>query len=615
MINKFVISGNINEKIEYTAIYCGRDLSRETYFFDQNPKDESTIIRFFSKGNELILKRDGVEHSGNGGSFCEYMFGINIPFADLIRPNILNRLIIYGAYYNESKNSLLFKRSTDGFETYENIFKNGNAVCNWFFFVASKFKMEIIDKQKWILKHTGKFLKTFPHIGLENEKTPFLLADSLVKKLPEDEAQLFLLCITNKTNKTFSELINQLLKDNAINSPEAQRKINSFADVDSFTKERIKIDTIYKHSNNKKLIDTYTLLLVEAQKHKSLTQAAQNYIHRYKTLLKKKSIPQALYEQLEEKLPVKIEPKDVKDYLEEFRLLFLNLLFTEHHFREQISNDDLKILLLGKHKAFLDNNKLFEQILLEIGRKLDEIKDEESKIKQMDFFSKIVTYFDLYDNCAETVTKLAFDEQNSMDSKKIISLTRNMDAFNAIGKGLFKKLFIDPLLENRYLTNYGLKKITMLTLGLEEILKKNKTVSELLDEITFTTKEEAMYKMLTKAVRKIANFKSLTYPTQEEKNKLKAKLMNTLLSEYNLKCTISDQLFKIVIQDYNLEALYFSETIPSMILNDKWDARRDFIRSSGLEVSRIEEVERLYCSKNNLGDNYINFISIPKRVA
>ena len=151
MITKFIINGTVSEKYEYTAIFCANDLSRETCFYDQNSRDDSYLVRFFSKGNEIILRKTGVSHSGSGGSFCEYMFGMNIPFADLIRPNSLNRLIIWGAYNNEGRSLISFTSKTDGFETYENIFKHGNAVSNWFFFVTSRIEIDMLKDRKSVV--------------------------------------------------------------------------------------------------------------------------------------------------------------------------------------------------------------------------------------------------------------------------------------------------------------------------------------------------------------------------------------------------------------------------------------------------------------------------------
>ena len=92
------LHGYVAKYIEYFAIAAGVD-AHKSYFFhiDQNDDDE---IRFFSPGNEFVLGPEGVSHQGCGGSFCEYMFGVDQPIADLAKGEVINRLVMYGAHYD-----------------------------------------------------------------------------------------------------------------------------------------------------------------------------------------------------------------------------------------------------------------------------------------------------------------------------------------------------------------------------------------------------------------------------------------------------------------------------------------------------------------------------------
>jgi uncharacterized protein (TIGR04442 family) len=44
----------------------------------------------------LHIDRDGVSYTGIGGTFCEYMFGVYMPLADLAKEEVRNRLVLYG---------------------------------------------------------------------------------------------------------------------------------------------------------------------------------------------------------------------------------------------------------------------------------------------------------------------------------------------------------------------------------------------------------------------------------------------------------------------------------------------------------------------------------------
>ena len=94
MFQEIRLHGHINETIEYFASGAAHDIYRG-YFYE--PGDEK--LRLFSGGSELVLDSDGFQHRGNGGTFCEYMFGVEQPLSDLAKGDVRNRLVLYGATY------------------------------------------------------------------------------------------------------------------------------------------------------------------------------------------------------------------------------------------------------------------------------------------------------------------------------------------------------------------------------------------------------------------------------------------------------------------------------------------------------------------------------------
>jgi len=79
-------------------------------------------------GNEFIIAPEGISCQGNGGYFCEYMFGVDQTSSELSKPEIINRLVMYGAHSGDTNGSICFSDRTNGREAYENIFTEGNAV-------------------------------------------------------------------------------------------------------------------------------------------------------------------------------------------------------------------------------------------------------------------------------------------------------------------------------------------------------------------------------------------------------------------------------------------------------------------------------------------------------
>src|SRR5210317_1702156 len=88
------LHGHLDDTVEYFAMAAAPD-AYSRYFFESTNDN----LRFFSPGNEFILEKEGISHRGNGGSFCEYMFGVDQPLSDLAKTEVRNRLILYGAFY------------------------------------------------------------------------------------------------------------------------------------------------------------------------------------------------------------------------------------------------------------------------------------------------------------------------------------------------------------------------------------------------------------------------------------------------------------------------------------------------------------------------------------
>ena len=162
------LHGCLDNQIEYYAIAAGRDAYSRYFFTSEQGGDGE--LRFFSAGSEFIIGSDGITHRGNGGSFCEYMFGVDQPLADLAKGDVINRLVMYGAWYDEQSGTLRFSDRTESFLSYEKIFFDGNAVCNYFFFVNSvQVGGSPQHQQETIVKLLGKAIKRSGSVGQKDD--------------------------------------------------------------------------------------------------------------------------------------------------------------------------------------------------------------------------------------------------------------------------------------------------------------------------------------------------------------------------------------------------------------------------------------------------------------
>ena len=160
MYQEVRLHGHIDDTVEYYATAASRDAYR-CYFYEAEGKS----LRLFSPGNEFVLDKKGIVHRGNGGSFCEYMFGVDQPLAELAKGDVRNRLVLYGATYTED-GALAFTDRTDGDISFERIFFEGNAVCNYSFFLTGSVSGRTKTQQEAILRLLGKLLKRSHYVGL-----------------------------------------------------------------------------------------------------------------------------------------------------------------------------------------------------------------------------------------------------------------------------------------------------------------------------------------------------------------------------------------------------------------------------------------------------------------
>src|SRR5512143_2160550 len=119
MINDLRLHGVLGP-VEYFA-FVGGASAMSSYFYEEGPSS----IRFFSRGNEFTIDEEGISYRGTGGSFCEYMFGVEKPFKDVMKRSIANRLIMFGAFLDENER-VIFTNDAEGRESFHRLFLQGH---------------------------------------------------------------------------------------------------------------------------------------------------------------------------------------------------------------------------------------------------------------------------------------------------------------------------------------------------------------------------------------------------------------------------------------------------------------------------------------------------------
>ena len=594
------LHGLINLNIEYYAIVAGMDAHRR-YFFNMGHDEEE--LRFFSPGNEFVIGEQGISSQGNGGSFCEYMFGVDQPIADLAKGDVINRLVIYGARYNNTQGALEFSDATSGTLSYEKIFFDGNAVCNYFFFINSdRIDGSSSEQQEEIVKLLGKGIKRSTSIGEENDNG---IIDEILTMLGDPRAQLFLFKLINRKHREYRDLFNSYYLKSKKISDENFSFLAALAgkyEIDRYQQERIRIDVMYKHPDNKRIVDEYKNILIGCNRKGEINKLENARLTRLKTLSVRNKIPGALFYTLDEMLKKDKKMVDLEehDYISETRQILEGLFLSERQIESTVDREDMLKLLYAKKKAAENRDHTFEEILLDSSKACDEKIRDGADIALLEGFSYIITYFDRYDSTSSIINQLAFMENVKVSEEMLRSLLGNKAEFDLLKSGLFEELFISGILENKYLGNYGRKKVANLIRGLRLIEEKRLATPALMEKLVDINEEEQIFQTALEHVReRIRNFYS-KYSSKADQSLLKREVAEELRHKKLLDKDLPDELFNEVILSIKKEAIYIHNLLPTIIANKDIALREDFLENSGLDRFYVEELEREYYELNDL---------------
>jgi uncharacterized protein (TIGR04442 family) len=588
------LHGRINESIEYYATAAG-SLAAHHHFYEIDDQQ----LRFFAPGNEISLNETGIRQQGNGGSFCEYMFGVDQPLADLIKEGIANRLTLLGASYSEG-GQLHFSEVNLARHSYEEIFVEGHAVANFFFFIDGLNTRSHQKRQELILLKLGRNIK---RLGYLNQRDDSQLVSELVNLLPE-KSTLYLIRLINTRNRRYQQEFQRLYYQHRQIPDEKFTELQSLANdmgIDRYQQERIRIDVMYRHRDNYRIIDEYKKILIACHQQGFLGTQQHARLTRLKTLSVRNKIPSALFLTLDEQLKVEPEKTDiVPDYISTTREILHQLFHNNDNPEPGIAADVMEQLLFAKLHASRNRDHRFEQQLLETGKVCDEKIRDGAPLVLLENFSHIITFFDRYDATANHLSEIAFMESFRLTDEVLRSLLGSQEAFNELYPDLFGRLFFDDILENGYLGKFGRRKLLCLQECLAKVAAQQLEPNELVSQVKQLDAEERLYNtVLHNAKERIRNRYS-RYETESEQQELFSELSDELLVRGIISDLLDPKLFRSVIHDIKKEAIYLHTLLPDIIASQDRELREDFLCNSGLDRFYVEELEREYFDQNQI---------------
>jgi len=595
MYQEIRLHGKITPRVEYFITGAGRQIFQGCFY-----EDQGEILRLFAPGNEFILDQHGITHRGNGGTCCEYMFGVDQPLADLAKADVRNRLVLFGAIY-EDNGRLRFTDQTDGGISYERLFFDGNAVCNYFFFVSTPSKENLPRQQEDLLRRIGKIIKRYPDLGSDADSR--LLADCYYHL--DATQSLYLVKLVHIPHRIYHDRFQRLYNESKSIPDDAYEELRQLCrdkQIDQYQQERIRIDVMYKHPANRQIVDEYKNILLTCNRRGHIDQLEKARLSRLKTLAVRNKIPDALFFPLDDLLKSdQLLTPDEPSYLAAARQILAGLFMQEQVIETELEREDLLRLLNAKRQASANRDHGFEQLLLETGKVCDEKIRDGGDLQLLETFSTLITYFDRFDNTAAIINNLAFMEGVRISEDNLRSLLGNKKHFDSLAARLYHELFFHDLLQNKYLGQFGRRKIACLWQGLLNIEEGHLTLKALVDQLQEIADNERLHHIVLNHVKeRIRNFYS-RFNTPTEQEELYSEINEDLASNrLTGPAGVPKGLFREVLVNLKKEAFYIHNLLPRIIANRDVALREDFLDNSGLDRFYVEELEREYFVLNHL---------------
>ncbi len=596
------LHGQLASGIEYFVLVVGTD-AYQRYFF--NIVQEQDELRVFSPGNELVIGKQGVSFEGNGGHFCEYMFGVEQPTTDLTKPEIINRLVMNGVCLEEEGGTVRFSERTSGNELYERIFFEGHAVCNYFFFIhSSRLPNKLKAQQQELVRLIGKTIKRSQAVGEERDD---LLIDELFPLLQDPSAQMFVVKLINAHHKEYRDLFRLLYFRSKKIADEDFARLTNLANsyqIDRYQQERMRIDVMYRHPLNRRIVDEYRSILIACTARGEITTLENARLNRLKALSVRNKIPGALFHTLDELLKKGRNLKEAgeeSDFISRTRQILEGFFLCQNSIESAIDREDMLTLIKAKKWAITARDQHFDQLLLDFSRDCDEKIRDGADPSLLEGFSYLITYLDRLDSSLSLIGQLAFMENVKITEEILRGLLEHWVAFENLDKGCFEELFINELFQNPYLGRFGRMKIEVLIEELHKIKNQDDDIVEsLLKRLLAIDKEERLFLMILELVRhRVRNFYS-SYSTKSEQDALRREVLEELKARKKVTLELPEHLFQETVATIQKEAVYLQSLLPTIIAEKNLPLREDFLKNAGLDRFYVEELEREYYEENGL---------------
>ncbi|MBL8150846.1 MAG: TIGR04442 family protein [Blastocatellia bacterium] len=606
MIQDIRLHGSIAARYEYytTIIGPGIDLR---FFYEQGEDRLGWRDRFFFGGNEVALYSDQIYHRGNGGTFCDYMLGIAQPVKDLLKPEVRNRLVMYGARYDEEGEHIIFTNETAGRESYQKIFSEAHAFANYSFFIAGDIQGDLKTVQESVLRLTGKFLK---RSDLSDDSDGHRLAQRLYREIDISRWTLFLLKLIDLYAFDYYRAFTTFYSEDRSIDIEQRSELLSLASKYRLSQsecDRLELDAVYKHPENRKLIDDYKEVLISRYHGKQNNQIVELKRNRLRTMGAQRHLPSHLFDKLDKAL----RPRQT-DYETPICLIEAKKCLQEIAERSlatgisssALTEDQFTRFLCARLEALESHYSSFDDIVTELKHEY-EVRTHQS----VEIFDAVIAHSERFENAYGIVKSVALIDDYDLTEEKLFQIAITKDIVDCVRSSMFDELIFNTIEHNSYLNIHGRERLKKLKEGINLLLAGEVYPEEIVESIRNINKELRLRNQIEKRLReRIRDFGRQSINKQEY-DLLRADLGRRLIQEGVAAEEIPPDLFSSVLVTIREERLYIEELLPQIILNRDLRLREDFLENTSLDRFRTEELEQQYLYENGFGSEVLDWLN------
>lgn len=573
---------NSNERYEYFTNVVGPGVY--THFFYEQGKDARGVSdRFFLSGNEITIYPDRIYHHGNGGTFCEYMLGMDLPVKDVLKPDVHNRLVMYGARYDERGERIIFTNNTAGQESISKIFEEGHAFANYYFFIAGDIQGDGKTAQETLLRFAGKILK---RVDLSVDTDGVLIARKLYQEIGISRWTVFIIKLIDKYALEYYNRFSDIYRKGKANLLESKDSLDIIAKHYKLSYDermRLELDVIQKHPDNEALVKSYKEVLALYSR-KPTEESLLFKRNRIRTLASRQQIPAQLFDNLEQMLKHQSQDVSLPDFVSQAQTYIKRLLSSDNG-NYQLTESDLSELLQARAKALLQHYAKFDEVLMELGTGCSGEKAQ--------LFSIIIAHLERFQSAYEIVNSVAFIDDYKLTEEHFYLLACTQDVIDNIKVGFFDELIFHNI-GRQYLNRYGQERLSKLKESIKEIVIGELLPSEAILTIEVINSKARLRRLidgyLRESVRDIYK-EPLSKPEQES---LRKEVSSKLQKQGLISDLISPDLFSTALFALREEYLYLNDLLPQIVNNRDRQLRDDFLENSDLDRFRTEELEQQY---------------------